>query len=46
MGNAMTEHEAETYAPILAETSENLNTIIQKLTSTLQNQLAKYNAIR
>lgn len=46
MGNAMTEHEAEIYAPILAETDENLNTVIQKLNSTLQKQLATYNAIR
>ena len=46
MWNAATEFEAKTYAPILAESNENLNTIIQKLNSTLQWQMARYNAIR
>ena len=46
MGSAITEHEAEIYDPILAQSSDNLNTVIQKLNSTLQNQMAVYNSIR
>ena len=46
MGSAVTKDEAEIYKPILAESSENLNTVIQKLKSTLQWQMALYNAIR
>lgn len=46
MGSAVTEHEAEIYDPILAQSSDNLNTVIQKLRSTLQWQMAMYNAIR
>lgn len=46
LGSQITEHEAEIYEPILADSSENLNTIIQKLQSTLQNQMSMYNAIR
>lgn len=46
LGSQITEHEAEIYEPILANSSENLNTVIQKLQSTLQWQMATYNAIR